>query len=198
MTAEKTALPSSSPSQLLSQPHLAQTSTYTHTWSCVTAPGQVLRSSRARSGQQAHLESTERQSSAPWAEPTAGAYHSSMLPPAGDATQATALPLPLGDLPERESHFQAKGTGHLWKPWRLAGGPYVPKPGESTGNWLSHTHSCNKTIVKQARHLRTSLFWPRLTFNGRVPSYNFTISPSRESGYPGSKEWPWAYTKRAT
>lgn len=193
MTGEKTALPSSSPSQLLSQSHLAQTSTYTHAGSCVTAPGQVLRASRAAGLHWVYRDTPQLPGLSPQQELITALCFLQLEKP--------LRPLPshfhLGICLNLRAISKHKALGICENHEGLLVALMCPNLDRVHRELaLSHTHSCNKTIFKQ--HLRTSLFWPRLTFNGRVPSCNFTISPSRESSYPGSKEWPWAYTKRAT
>lgn len=134
---------------------MAQTSIYTHTWSSVTAHGQVVNTTRACPGQQAHPESTEGCWLAPWAEPTAGAYHGSALPPAGESPQATALPLPPGIRLRSKGPLPSLRHQAFVETMRLAGGSYVPKPGQSPQTLaLSHTHLCDKTMFRQAWHLR--------------------------------------------
>lgn len=44
--------------------------------------------------------------------------------------------------------------------------------------------------VQTSLAFEESLFWPRLILNGRVPSCNFTISPSREEVTQKAKNDP--------
>lgn len=102
-----------------------------------------MRAPRARSGQQIQLVSTEGSTaSASGAETIAGAYQGAALPPAGETTQTTALPLPPGMCLRARCPFQSMKGKAFVKTMRICWSFYLPKLGQGPQDThsLSHSH----------------------------------------------------------